>query len=1287
MSSSLKQAPKYDGVSQLYVDWKRDIEIWRIATNVEIERQGPVIMLSLSGAAKDAVRHLTLDKIKGAGGVSVILDELKIFQQVDVVQADTYQTEFDTFIRPSDMRFTQYVGEFQSKLSRLESTGLSAPEGTKLNWLISKSNLTEAQRVSIQAARATPVNNNMIFVSGLLKTFDLGAGSKQDVTEVYVVRKNERFARKTCDHTKHKGGAEKCWILHPEMKPKRIKCNKCKRWHYKNEPCKMNETVEDANKRPPANYVNCNQNAETNDVYTCVAECKHNCNGPSIRCIVDTGAASTVVGDDTLMERIKVFGPEAAGYTVEPSSKVYVFGGENKQSSFQTKIVPIFLKDMRLHVKTDIVAGKTPFLLSMQSLRKLGAKIDVSRCQVEMLQKQYPISIINGVCVLEEKKDVEINNAENVKKLEKSDVEKLHLQTNHISKETLKKALEIAYGDPHETIVDEVIKICPNCSLQHHPAKPPKASLTPIRNFNDVVEMDLTYYKEYTILHMVDLGTGLNAAILIANRSHPLVWTAFLRIWIFSYGPPCNLRVDKEFAETKSHIAGRCKRWNISVSSVATEAWWQIGVVERYHQELKKYIEKLEAQYGDNVSMSFIVPHAAMMVNQQAGSNGKLSPFERVFRVSNNILGSQQQVVSEYDVENDKRKRVAAKIQSLLRGNQKNIVNVQVGSVVDYHRNKFGWIGPAHVTKINGKVVLVSYNGKEYTSSLEKIRLHQQPLQESMLDDTSSEEENTTKDSEIVQNPQEIHPDTNIHSENQDEPPMETVPPQPSKEILPLRKSRRIAGLEPIFHAELEDPISTIEKEEAYEREKASWILTKCFQSVKRDNVEPPNLIRSFVLYRRKPGGMVKARIVPMGNLDQQKEALRTDSPTLSYQCIRLLLSLCVEKGWKVKTCDVKTAFLQTDENNLEREIYIIPPKEDNTYATHIWKLKKTVYGLVDGPRIWYEKLSTVLQQRYNVLATEPSIYYLKEENKLVLVIGVQIDDFIYGGEPKYTNDFYEYVSTQFDVSIERSDDIIYSGLRIRQQGDALELKSTTMMGIAKIDANHQDFVTDEDITKYRSLVGKILYCGSTISPFASYISSYLAQKISSLEKHHMKESFFLLKKLKSFSNTIRFRTFEQGLDGVKIRIYSDASFGMSASQGSYIIFLEQSNIVHPLAWKSYKHQRVVLSTFGSELIAACIAVDMGMYLRDVIVDLTGKKLETLLITDNKSLLDASTTLHQPEEKRLLRYVEYLRQAYDEDMINIIWTTSKLNLADSLTKKNYEAASLLDKVLATGEIS
>lgn len=65
------------------------------------------------------------------------------------------------------------------------------------------------------------------------------------------------------------------------------------------------------------------------------------------------------------------------------------------------------------------------------------------------------------------------------------------------------------------------------------------------------------------------------------------------------------------------------------------------------------------------------------------------------------------------------------------------------------------------------------------------------------------------------------------------------------------------------------------------------------------------NLIASPVVYRRKPDGTLKARIVPWGHRDVEKSYLRTEASCMNVEVYRLVISLAVERKWDLREIDI----------------------------------------------------------------------------------------------------------------------------------------------------------------------------------------------------------------------------------------------------------------------------------------------------------------------------------------------------------------------------------------------
>ena len=108
-------------------------------------------------------------------------------------------------------------------------------------------------------------------------------------------------------------------------------------------------------------------------------------------------------------------------------------------------------------------------------------------------------------------------------------------------------------------------------------------------------------------------------------------------------------------------------------------------------------------------------------------------------------------------------------------------------------------------------------------------------------------------------------------------------------------------------------------------------------------------LSTSWVLVEKVKAGetIVKARLVVRGDQEDTSD-VQTDSPTFCKGNINFVLMISARNGWVVKSQDITAAFLQSVP--IERDVFVRPPPERRVPGV-IWKLKKTVYGLVDASR------------------------------------------------------------------------------------------------------------------------------------------------------------------------------------------------------------------------------------------------------------------------------------------------------------------------------------------------
>ena len=121
----------------------------------------------------------------------------------------------------------------------------------------------------------------------------------------------------------------------------------------------------------------------------------------------------------------------------------------------------------------------------------------------------------------------------------------------------------------------------------------------------------------------------------------------------------------------------------------------------------------------------------------------------------------------------------------------------------------------------------------------------------------------------------------------------------------------------------------------AKEVELENWKNFNLYKEVKNEGQKAISA-RWVLTEKDVPGSeekRVKARLVARGF--EEKEDIKSDSPTVSKEVMRAFITICFAKGWKEHSIVAKSAFLQSE--GIGREVYLIPSKEAKSDKTVLW--------------------------------------------------------------------------------------------------------------------------------------------------------------------------------------------------------------------------------------------------------------------------------------------------------------------------------------------------------------
>ena len=145
------------------------------------------------------------------------------------------------------------------------------------------------------------------------------------------------------------------------------------------------------------------------------------------------------------------------------------------------------------------------------------------------------------------------------------DIERIHRNLGHASPDQLEKLFRNA------NVSDDAISALKHfrCDARDRLKQPPskrKVAVNHAETFNDIVSMDVTFWKitfkeaprvktTLKVLNIVDAASGMHIAIQIADQTAETIWRAFATGWLRWAGSPRCLRVDPHRSSTRQKDA------------------------------------------------------------------------------------------------------------------------------------------------------------------------------------------------------------------------------------------------------------------------------------------------------------------------------------------------------------------------------------------------------------------------------------------------------------------------------------------------------------------------------------------------------------------------------------------------------------------------------------------------------------------------------------------------------------------------------------------------------------
>jgi hypothetical protein len=439
-----------------------------------------------------------------------------------------------------------------------------------------------------------------------------------------------------------------------------------------------------------------------------------------------------------------------------------------------------------------------------------------------------------------------------------------------------------------------------------------------------------------------------------------------------------------------------------------------------------------------------------------------------------------------------------------------------------------------------------------------------------------------------------------------------------------------------------------------------------------------------------------KARLVAKGY--SQVEGIdfgKIFSHVAKLTSIRLMLSVAAAFDFEIEQMDVKTTFLHGD---LEEEIFM---KQPEGYAVKgkkelVCKLKKSLYGLKQSPRMWYQKFDTYMLGLGFTRSKEDHSVYSKLIGDHLIYLVLYVDDMLLiGNNKEIIQDVKTQLSSKFDMKDLGASNFIL-GMEIKRDRKRRKLwlnqrkyvetilqrfnmqeckpvKVPIPVGVKlSVDQCPKTHEEEEDMSHvpYASAVGSLMYAMVCTRPNIAHAVGVLSRYMSKPGKEHwtaVKRAFRYLRGTASYGLCYEGRP---GLDRVvDIHGFVDADWAgdldRRRSTRGYVFNLFGGEI----SWMSKRQAIVALSTIESEYMAATHASKESVWLQRLCSGTELVQEAVRIECDSQSAIFlAKNPAYHSKTKHIDVQYHFVRDMIEEKKVSLMKVDTLKNFADSLTK-------------------
>ena len=429
-------------------------------------------------------------------------------------------------------------------------------------------------------------------------------------------------------------------------------------------------------------------------------------------------------------------------------------------------------------------------------------------------------------------------------------------------------------------------------------------------------------------------------------------------------------------------------------------------------------------------------------------------------------------------------------------------------------------------------------------------------------------------------------------------------------------------------------------------------------------------------------------------------------------------MQLIASHGWDLQLGDIKGAFLEAGPLPQKfRPLFARQPAGGipGVPKDAVLEVIGNVYGQNDAPLAWHKTFDeTACQIGWERSKFDSCLYYLRDGNTLVGIMGVHVDDTALGGSGEKFTNAVTALRQRFPYRKWRCGEGEFCGSYYVQNKKTKAISLSQKLFAEKLrpaaipkSASNDDKLSDSQIRILRAINGSLNWLASQSRPDLAVQTSLSQQAFPHPTIRNLSDANNAIRRAKQHKDLqIQFKPIKP--HRLRVCCHSDAAFanvGVHTQAGYILSFVDQDlqeghvSSWTPVVWKSYKLPRAVSSTLSGESQALATASGTVEWLNLLITEAldggfeprAGRSLlaqrPPVLATDCKSLFDHLISPSSPtavDDRRTSIDIVILRESIKLLSANVRWLPTNRMIADGLTKDKVDPIDLLRSCVRAG---